>query len=122
MPSLQSSEIELTTWGVVYTLLGWSALLASLWGGPAEAGIFLGAGVVLVPLGLGLLFRWPLARWAALVIFAGVMIWSVWQLIIGRGWLLPVALMLTSAETLWCVAHWRKRIEPDFDDRPSESK
>lgn len=122
MPSLHPSEIELTTWGVVYTLLGWTALLASIWGGAGEATIFLGAGVVLVPLGLGLLFRRPLARWIALLVFTSVMIWSVWQLIIGRSWLLPVALLLTSAETLWCVAHWRRQVGHDFDDRASDLK
>lgn len=118
MPSLQPPEIELSTWGVVYTLLGWTALLASFWAGAGEAAIFLGAGAVLVPLGLGLLFRWTLARWAAWVVFTSVMIWSVWQLMIGRAWLLPVALILASAETLWCVAHWRMGVAQNFNDGP----
>lgn len=118
MPSLQPSEIELSTWGVVYTLLGWTSLLASFWGGAGEAAIFLGAGVVLVPMGLGLLFRWTLARWIALVVFTSVIIWSAWQLVIGRAWLLPVALILASAETLWCVAHWHRRSSRNSDDRP----
>jgi hypothetical protein len=109
VPSFDPPEVELTTWGVIYTLLGWCALTASIWGGAGEAATFLVAGLILVPLGFGLLFRWPLVRWAGIAICASVMVWSVWQIATGQTWLLPVALLLTSAETLWCLTRWRGR-------------
>jgi hypothetical protein len=108
-PSAPERRAELTTWAIVYMLLGWLSLVAAVVGGEAEAPSFLAAGVTLVPLGLGFWFRWSWARWAGFLLFTGVLGWAGWQLVHNRLWLLAIALLLTSVETLICLRAWPGR-------------
>lgn len=94
---------ELTTWSVIYTLLGWLSLTAGAMGGEGEAPFFLAGGLALLPLGIGFWFRWRWARSVGLLVFAAIAVWCVWQLAHNRLWLLSIAWLLTSAETIWCL-------------------
>lgn len=98
---------ELNSWAVIYSLLGWLSLAAAMIGGAGETRYFLAAGLILLPLSVGFWFRWTWSRWAGLLLFAAVAAWAVWHLAQQRVILLPVALLLTSAETLWCLWRWR---------------
>lgn len=100
---------ELTTWAVIFIVLGWVCLVAALLGGAGESRYYSAAGLVLTPLGVGLLFRWRWARWAGLTVFTAVACWSVWRLAHGQVWLLSLALLLVSGEVLWCLARWGRR-------------
>lgn len=97
---------ELSTWAVIYTFLGWLSLAAATFGGAGEAPYYLAAGLILLPLGIGLWFRWPWARWIGLLLFCMVAAWAAWQLMHGRLRLLSVAFLLTSVETIWCLLKW----------------
>ncbi|HVA46437.1 MAG TPA: hypothetical protein VNH11_08690 [Pirellulales bacterium] len=105
-PAVPQRAAELTSWAVVYMLLGWLSLLAGIFGGAGETPFYLGAGVVLLPLGLGFWFRWRWSRWAGLAFFAAVAAWAVWQILHQRLWFLSLALLLTSVETLLCLRRW----------------
>ena len=105
-PTPPERPVELTTWGIVYMLLGWLSLVAAILGGAGEEPYFFAGAMTLLPLGLGFWFRWSWARWAGFLLFAGVLAWSGWQLIHNRLWLLSIALLLTSAETLICLRAW----------------
>jgi hypothetical protein len=107
---------ELTTWAVVYVLLAWLSLAAALIGGAGEGPYYLAAGLTLMPLAIGFWFRWSWARWAGFAVFAGVAGWAVWQLAHRQVLLMSIALLLTSAETLWCLWRW-----PAPSDPPSGS-
>jgi hypothetical protein len=78
-------------------------------GGDAESPYFLYAGMTLLPLGLGFWFRWRWARWAGVLLFTCVLGWAGWQLVHNRLWLLSIALLLTSVETLICLRGWPRR-------------
>ena len=106
---------ELTSWAVVYIVLGWLSLVAALIGGAGEAPYFLLGGMSLLPLGIGFWFRWRWARWAGGLVFTCVAAWAIWQLIQTRVVLLSVALLLTSLETLICLWAWpsRPRLPPE---------
>lgn len=97
---------ELSTWAVVYSLLGWLSLAAAMLGGAGEGPYYLAAGLTLMPLAIGFWFRLSWARWAGFIVFAGVAGWAVWQLAHERVFLMSLALLLTSAETLWCLWRW----------------
>lgn len=97
---------ELTTWAVIYSLLGWLSLAAALVGGAGENRYYLAAGLTLLPLSIGFWFRWWWARWAGFVIFFAVAAWAVWQIAHLRVLLMATALLLTSLETLWCLCRW----------------
>lgn len=97
---------ELTTWAVVYMLLGWLSLIAAVFGGAAEEPYFLTSGIALVPLGLGFWFRWRWSRWAGFVLLATVAGWAIWQLVNQQVWLLSTALLLMSLETMLCLRRW----------------
>lgn len=105
-PPAPERPVELTTWGVVYMLLGWLSLVAAILGGAGESSYFLAGAVTLLPLGLGFWLRWSWARWAGFLLFAGVLTWAGWQLVHNRLWLLSIALVLTSVETLICLRAW----------------
>jgi hypothetical protein len=106
-PATPERRAELTTWAIVYMLLGWSSLVAAVIGGAGEAPYYLYGAAALLPLGIGFWFRWSWARWAGLLLFACVAAWSAWQLMHNRLWLLSIALLLTSIETLLCLRAWR---------------
>jgi hypothetical protein len=108
-PSATERRAELTTWAIVYLLLGWLSLVAAVLGGDAESPYFLYAGMTLLPLGLGFWFRWRWARWAGVLLFTCVLGWAGWQLVHNRLWLLSIALLLTSVETLICLRGWPRR-------------
>jgi MFS family permease len=97
---------ELTTWAVVYIVLGWLGLIAAMFGGEGESPYFLVAGAVLLPLGLGFWFHWRWARWLGFVVFIGIAAWALWQLAHLRLKLLSIALLLMSVETLLCLRKW----------------
>ena len=97
---------ELTSWAVVYSLLAWLSLTAATIGGSGEAPYYLAAGLILLPLAIGFWFRWSWARWSGFIVFAAVAVWAVWQLVHQRLLLMSIALLLTSAETLWCLWRW----------------
>lgn len=97
---------ELNSWAIIYSLLGWLSLAAAIIGGAGEERYYLTAGVVLLPLSIGFWFRWSWARWLGLLLFAMVAGWAVWQLAHQRVLLMSIALLLTSAETLWCLWRW----------------
>lgn len=94
---------------MIYAVLGWVSLAAATFGGAGEAPYYLAAGFILFPLAIGFWFRWTSARWAAFVTFGTVAAWACWQLAQQRVLLLSIALLLTSAETLWCLWHWPVR-------------
>jgi uncharacterized membrane protein YtjA (UPF0391 family) len=100
---------ELTSWAIVYMVLGWLSLVAAIIGGAGEAPYFLLGGISLLPLGIGFWFRWRWARWAGLLLFAGIAAWAAWQLVHKRVLLLSIALLLTSIETLLCLRAWPSR-------------
>lgn len=100
---------EITTWAVIFIVLGWTCLVATVLGGAGETPYYSAAGLVLTPLGFGLLFRWSWARWAGLLLFTAVACWSIWRLIQGQVWLLSLALLLVSGETMWCLWRWGGR-------------
>lgn len=97
---------ELTTWAVIYSLLGWLSLAAALLGGAGEARYYLAAGLTLLPLSIGFWFRWWWARWVGFAVFLAVAAWAVWQIAHLRVLLMATALLLTSLETLWCLWRW----------------
>lgn len=97
---------ELSSWAVIYTLMGWLSLGAAMVGGAGEAPYYLAAGLTLLPLGIGLWFRWTWARWLGMLLFCAIAGWAGWQLLQGRLWLLSIALLLTSFETIWCLWKW----------------
>lgn len=102
---------ELTTWAVIYSLLGWLSLSAAVFGGAGESPYYLTAGLTLLPLAVGFWFRWLWARWAGFVVFSAVAAWAVWQIAQQRVWIMAIALLLTSVETLWCLWRWPERQE-----------
>lgn len=83
-------------------------LVGAVLGGAGEAPYYSAAGVLLTPLGVGLLFRWQWARWLGLTLFTAVGCWSAWRLVHGQVWLLAIALLLASGETIWCLWRWGK--------------
>ena len=97
---------ELTSWAVVYIVLGWLSLVAAVIGGAGEAPYFLLGGMSLLPLGIGFWFRWRWARWAGMLVFSAVVAWAIWQLAHRHVALLSIALLLTSLETLICLWAW----------------
>lgn len=108
-PAAGRGDRELTTWAVIFLVLGWMCLVGALLGGAGEAPYYSTAGAVLTPLGVGLLFRWHWARWLGLGVFALVACWSIWQLLHGQVWQLATALLLVSGETMWCLWRWGRR-------------
>ena len=100
---------ELTSWAIVYMVLGWLSLVAAIIGGAGEMPYFLLGGTALLPLGIGFWFRWRWARWAGFVLFGCVAGWAAGRLVVGRHWLLSIALLLTSIETLLCLRAWPPR-------------
>ncbi len=108
-PAAGRGDREITTWAIVFLILGWVSLVGAVLGGAGESPYYTASGVVLTPLGVGLLFRWQWARWAGLGVFTIVGCWSVWQMIHGQVWLLAVALLLVSGETMWCLWRWGRR-------------
>jgi cation transport ATPase len=105
-PAAPQRPVELTTWGIVYMLLGWLSLVATVLGGAGESPYFLAGAATLLPLGLGFWFRWSWARWAGFLLFTSVLAWAGWQMIHNRLWFLSIALLLTSVETLICLRAW----------------
>jgi hypothetical protein len=97
---------ELTTWSVIYAVLGWVSLAAATFGGAGESPYYLAASFILVPLAIGFWFRWWWARWAGFLTFGTVAVWALWQLSHQRLLLMSTALLLTSAETFWCLWFW----------------
>lgn len=100
---------ELTTWSIIYAALGWFSLAAATFGGEGEAPYYLVTSLTLLPLAIGFWFRWSWSRWAGFVIFGVIMVWAIWHLAHQRVLLLSIALLLTSAETLWCLWRWPVR-------------
>ena len=97
---------ELTTWAVIYSLLGWLSLAAAVVGGAGEAPYYLAAGLTLLPLAIGFWFRWRWARWLGFGVFLAVAVWEILQIAHFRVLLLAIALLLMSLETLWCLWRW----------------
>jgi hypothetical protein len=108
-PSRRPAQLrgaELTTWSVIYSLLGWLSLAAAVIGGAGEAPYYLAAGLTLLPLAIGFWFRWTWARWLGIGVFFTIALWSIWQIVHLRVMLLAIALLLTSLETLVCLWRW----------------
>ncbi len=108
-PAAPRGDRELTTWAVIFVVLGSLCVVGAVLGGAGEASYYSAAGTVLTPLGVGLLFRWHWARWLGLGVFTMVALWSIWRLIHGQVLLLAISLLLVSGENLWCLWRWGRR-------------
>ncbi|MGH7134238.1 MAG: hypothetical protein ACREHD_00775 [Pirellulales bacterium] len=113
---------ELTTWAVIYSLLGWLSLTAAVVGGAGEARYYLAAGLTLLPLSIGFWFRWSWARWLGFVVFFVVATWAIWQIAHLRVLLMSIALLLTSLETLWCLWRWPAAVRRSRRPSPSDGE